>query len=449
MTRVVLVLLLLIMAVPAWAQETVTVNWNDQHQVIDGFGAFWGWRCSWDPNAYSDAAMDLLFSPTVGIGASLVRTRIQDETTSPFACMLANLQTFMARVHQRNPAVPVWATTWTIPSQWTVNNVLVSGHFQDYANWLTTYSQTATSLGINLVGISLCNEPDFGPSGILASDMPTFVKSFLGPTFAANGVTTPIMLPETSEWGFIGNYATNVLNDAVAQPFVSIITSHDYAFQGYPPYTLAKTTGKKLWETEVSHFSTVPFDPSINDGLAWAQNIHTALTNAEVNAWHYWEYTQDQTSNENDNAGLIAGGIAGASPSPPFVLQDTKRVYAMGNFSKFIRPGWIRIGATFTSGVLASAYKNPATNDFAIVIINSSGLSPTVSVTLNGINGFSTTIAAWLTSPTSNLANTNVFSGFGNNFAATVPPTSITTFAARASASVGIPPTAPTNLRVS
>jgi glucuronoarabinoxylan endo-1,4-beta-xylanase len=64
----------------------------------------------------------------------------------------------------------------------------------------------------------------------------------------------------------------------------------------------------------------------------------------------------------------------------------------MGNFSRFVRPGWVRIGVTGSQSGLNGdmAFKNPSTGDFAIVVINSSGSDiPNVSfgiqnATING-----------------------------------------------------------------
>src|SRR5579862_6661766 len=54
-----------------------TVNWSDVHQRITGFGA-----CSmYTADSLSDAQADLFFSPTAGIGLSLLRVWIQNNGT--------------------------------------------------------------------------------------------------------------------------------------------------------------------------------------------------------------------------------------------------------------------------------------------------------------------------------------------------------------------------------
>ena len=73
--------------------------------------------------------------------------------------------------------------------------------------------------------------------------------------------------------------------------------------------------------------------------------------------------------------------------------SPTKRLFALGNFSKFVRPGWVRIDTTGSkSGVYGlTAFKNPSTGDFALVVINSSGASMNVKLALSGATATSVT----------------------------------------------------------
>jgi len=50
----------------------------------------------------------------------------------------------------------------------------------------------------------------------------------------------------------------------------------------------------------------------------------------------------------------------------------SKTLWALGNFSKFIRPGFVRIGTMTSNAPMlhASAYKDPKTGQFVIVAIN-------------------------------------------------------------------------------
>ena len=90
--------------------------------------------------------------------------------------------------------------------------------------------------------------------------------------------------------------------------------------------------GKPVWLTETSE--TTAWDPSISDGLKWAQSIHNLLVNMNVSAWHYWNLIG------NNGAGYENEGL---------IFPDgttSKRLYVLGNYSKFIRPGYQQIDAT-------------------------------------------------------------------------------------------------------
>src|SRR4029078_11688506 len=135
-------------------------------------------------------------------------------------------------------------------------------------------------------------------------------------------------------------------------------------------------------QTEVSSFDGPSTD--IGNGIAVAGWIHNALVNAGASAWHYWWLT----GRNNDNEGLLnVGGIR------------TKRLFALGNFSKFIRPGFVRVGTTGgPGGVQVSAYKDPLTNAPALVAINGSGADVPFGATMSGISAAAVT--PWVTSAT-------------------------------------------------
>jgi O-glycosyl hydrolase len=81
--------------------------------------------------------------------------------------------------------------------------------------------------------------------------------------------------------------------------------------------------------------------------------IYAAFTTGGVNGWHYW-WTQSLVPN--------------ASSPPP-------QYYALGNFSKFVRPGYYRVDVTgaptpSASAPLVVAFTNPPDATVAIVVVN-------------------------------------------------------------------------------
>jgi len=73
------------------------------------------------------------------------------------------------------------------------------------------------------------------------------------------------------------------------------------------------------------------------DGISWAVKIHGYLADANVNAWVWWFLTDMSRQGEGTDNGALTD-INGNIP---------KRAYVSGQWSKFVRPGWSRIGASY------------------------------------------------------------------------------------------------------
>jgi glucuronoarabinoxylan endo-1,4-beta-xylanase len=387
---------------------TVTVNWTDVHQVIDGFGA----SSAATGDGITDAQADLFWSTTSGVGLSLLRVQIQSNGTFPD---VATMQKAMAR------GVTIWGTPWSPPASMKSNGSTTNGgsllanDYQGWADYLTNYVlQLKNTYGVNLYALSVQNEPNWTASWDsciwTGQNFHDFLGNNLIPDFTKNGITTEIMMPEETGWFF--SMATATLDDPTTAAGVSIIAAHNYDGAAAAPYPLGQGMGKKLWETEVS--TTDSYDGSIGNGLYWGQKINDFMTVASANAWHYWVLLNPGTS---DNGGLLG-------PSN----EATKRLYVMGNFSNFVRPGYYRIGTSGSpvSGVSISAYKDPSSGKFAIVAINHNSSQVTLDYVLNGFTA--NTITPWVTSGTYDLAAQPSIPVGGNSFSATLPASSVTTF---------------------
>jgi glucuronoarabinoxylan endo-1,4-beta-xylanase len=114
---------------------------------------------------------------------------------------------------------------------------------------------------------------------------------------------------------------------------------------------------------------------------------------AVVSAWNYWGLVCGPGCG---NAGLV-GDVGAGFP----VSEIPKRYYAVGNWSRFVRPGWVRIGVSGSlSGISAVAFTDPISGKFAIIAINNSG-SDIQNVTF-GVSGANVTgsVTPYITSGT-------------------------------------------------
>jgi len=117
--------------------------------------------------------------------------------------------------------------------------------------------------------------------------------------------------------------------------------------------------------------------------LRVARVIHFDLTLVNASAWQWWT----AVSPENYKDGLIYTDYF--NPGDPETIYPSKTLWALGNFSRFIRPGAIRVSLGGENdeldGLLASAYKNESSEDVIVVYVNM-GFSPIeVDLTVDGL----------------------------------------------------------------
>lgn len=426
----------------------VAVSWDGTKQTIEGFGAssaFFG-------GTISNDVADQLFDAKKGLGLSLLRTMIgvpddtqtdgSEPTDSPKPVATAPEITTAQQAITRG--AKVWATAWTPPPTWkTTNNKNGSGdgydsnkldpsHYQDYANYLADFVDLMAQNSVPLLGVSPANEPDYTATWDGAQwtpdDLTKFIGQNLGPTFAQRCPSVKIITPDTASWPNCDMYLTPLLADSTANGYVPVVATHPYS-AGNWDYTKPQQNGKEFWETEWSqeNMNGDTPDPSMTSAIDMAQHIHDHLTIANMNAWNWWAIyiTADD---------LKSGDQAKVRENPALIQPDKdmgdsymfKRGYALGNWSKFVRPGFQRIDATDnpTAGVLIEAYRDSSSH-IAIIAINTNSGTVTQKFIINGTSVDSLT--PWVTSPDDDLAAKSSFTA-SDGFTYELPGQSVVTF---------------------
>jgi glucuronoarabinoxylan endo-1,4-beta-xylanase len=382
----------------------VVVNLASVQQKMSGFGVSTAWG-----STMSTADADLLWSTTTGAGLSLHRIRIAPGGTTS--------ETNIAKLAVAR-GVTVWATPWTPPAADKDNNNIVMGNLtngQDFANTLSSFVTTMKSSGVPIFAVSAQNEPDanvtYESCAYTGASMASFIGTYMGPALANSGVK--IMAPETQNWCGFPGFESAILGDAKASSYVSIIATHEYGctLKAYPEIAQA---GKEFWETEVFDQSTAGDSDGMGSALRVVKFIHDSLTIANMNAWHYWwVYSGGQ------------GGLWNTDNTPATV---TKRLWIMGNYSRFVRPGYQRVGTTgaVPSGILLTAFKNPADGTVVVVAANPNTTASSVSVFISG--AAPCTFTPWVTSSTDSLAGKTALAVSGARFTYSLAAQSVTTF---------------------
>ena len=392
----------------------VTVNLSGLQQKITGFGVSTAWAGSYRNS--TDA--DYLWSTTKGAGLTLLRIRYGDGLAIAKSAAAAG--------------VTVWMTPWGTGTNGATGGSYTTtqsnpngcnGSFPvltnptGLASALVTWVQNAKTQGVPIYAVSAENEPD--SCGINSTTVYSAAQlaawiDVLGPAMAAIGVKT--MAPETmNACGFTG-YFNAIKADTAAWNAVNIFASHEYGCGTLPSEPTIAAAGKEYWETEVDT-GTGKGDSS-GDGIAsalpMATTLHNDLTKANLNAWHIW-----WLYNASGNGGCLYDTTNNVW---------TKRLWVLGNYARFVRPGFMRVSTSGTvpSGVLLTAYQNPADGTVAVVAINSNTSATPLSLYISGVVPCS--ITPWVTSATDSLASKSPITVSSARFSATLDAQSVTTF---------------------
>jgi glucuronoarabinoxylan endo-1,4-beta-xylanase len=387
--------------------EPVQVDLTRHEQRMDGFGA----SSAWTANNITDAEADLLFSPTAGIGLSLLRVQIKPEGITQ---EMGTARKAIAR------GAAVWAAPWSPPGAWKTTGTTQMGgyllpeYWQDWADRLAAFAQSMTDQGVPLVALSVQNEPGFVEAWDTCqwepAELVSFVRDYLGPAIAARGLSTPVMAPETQNWSLFGSYAGAFANDAGAMQYLGVFAAHNY---GGSPHTVdaVQATGKPVWQTEVS--DSMPLDVGMGSALSYGRMIHDNLVSGRVSAWHYWWIRRGA---DVTNSALIEAG------------QLTRRAYVLGNWSRFVRPGALRVAATAApqAYLYVTAFIDPTTNQLAIVAVNDAQYDLDQAFVIGG--GAVAELTPWLTSADVALTPQSPVAVSDGMFSVTLPARSVTTF---------------------
>ncbi|HET8846655.1 MAG TPA: glycoside hydrolase, partial [Ktedonobacteraceae bacterium] len=397
----------------AYAASAVTINGGTTFQTIDGFGMS---EAFGQANGIKNLAsgpqrqiLDLLFSPTTGAGFTILRNLLPSdsgntiEPTSPGSPNATPAYTWdgssegqiwLSQQAKSYGVTRLYGDAWSAPGYMKTNGTENNGGAlcgtpsascgsgdwrQAYANYLTQYARDYASAGVPLTDIGAFNEPDFTASYSSMVMNPTQTADmvrFLKPTLSSAGLNPQVVCCDPTGWPQARNYTSAIVNNTSINATVDIFSSHGYS--GAPNSLLTGTGSKHVWETEWGIFDS-PVDNnwddgSQSDGLHWAQRIHTGLTAANLSAFFWWWAA---VSNAGDNGDLIS--FSGST------VTVAARLWAFANYSRFIRPDAVRIGASSEdSNLQVSAYKN-TNGTVSVVVLNTASNAITTSYSLQNL----------------------------------------------------------------
>jgi O-glycosyl hydrolase len=439
----------------------ITVDSQHTYQVIEGFGASGAWWAQdiggWDePNR--SRVIELLFDQNTGIGLSIYRYNIGGGSQNDIIDPWRSAETFEVDrgvYDWSRDANAIWVLRaahaagverFVVFANSPTGRMTISGKanghpdgdsnlrpdmVNDFAQYLVDVTRhLQDDEGIPVGWISPINEPQWdwqpskGQEGChYTTDEILAVTQSLLAAIERSGLDVEVSAPDAGEWKLAQVYVQTLFDDdlAVAAQLDHFAVHSYWSDQRHKTqladYMQREHPTVELWMTEWTEMQEGR-DYGINSALVLANVIHDDLVLGGVTSWQYWI----AVSKYNYRDGLIYTDEYEQN------IRETKRLWAMGNYSRFIQPDFVRVDAQSEQDALrVSAYRSPDGQTLVIVAINNGQDTLTADLSIMSEGEFNT-LTVYETSADNNL--TPVYTG-GSISSVTLPAQSVTTLVLR------------------
>lgn len=356
------------------------------HQTMVGFGASFleaGIICLNSlPPADQESVLRALFDPVLGAGFTAMKTPLAgtdfmsagpwytyDDTAGDVAMEHFSIErdlgpnglvTYIKRA--RSHGTFVLQAPMDYPPDWMLfdvnkNQDVNPKYFDALALYYLRYVQEYERHGVFVDYLSLFNEPRVYTK-IPYPKIRDLLKNHVGPLFEKAGVRTRLQLSEAPERREAATHYPIVLDDPAARKYVASIPYHGYDWKHFGDIARlhARYPDLPIWMTEICHAYEAGTPATMKlprydfeDGDFWGNQIVSDLE-AHASAWIYWNLILDE------RGGPWAVSPIHGNPDPniqhPVVIINrqthavtyTGLYYYLAHFSKFVRPGAVRIG---------------------------------------------------------------------------------------------------------
>lgn len=369
--------------------------------------------------------------------------------------------------------------TSTLP--WGAN--LRSDAYDDFAEYLATVAKHFTDLGYHISYISPVNEPQYewtgGQEGSpwYNTEIAQLCRE-LDNALTKHGLETKILVPEAGRWTYltnsiplINNYGYDQINQffnpansstyigdlphvarAIAgHSYWTFRTNDDLIYVRRDVATAAAAHDLQVFQTEWSMLDEPPmastgfpaggYDEAtyMDIALFMGKLIYCDLVNANAASWSYWTaFAQEQWGWKNRFCLLrvTANGDSGPESYGSLTnggsIVDNRNLWVLGNYSRFIRPGYRRVeltGASDINALMGSAYVSPEGDELVVVYVNMAHESKQVDISaVGGGDRNITSIKSYTTSESLALHRDNTLPTEYQGQALEIPARSVVTF---------------------
>ena len=422
----------------------ITLNPNEKFQTITGFGGSFTESSASLLNRLSEKnrkkILDAYFSED-GANYSLTRTHIASCDFSLSNYTYAKVENDLTMEHftiedDKEDLIPmileaqsiskegfkIISSPWTCPPWMKDNKKYVGGkllpEFNDaFALYFSKYLNAYKKEGIDIWGVTVINEPhgngnNWESTLFSPKEMTDFVMNHMGPKLEKDGWGNVKILGYDQNRAGIKEWANEMYKDENTAKYFDGMAIHWYesTYEVFPEdlqYAHNKAPNKYLIETEGCVDSEIPhwqddawyWEKEATDwGWDWASEKEKYLhpkyapvnryandiigcLNNWVDGWVDWNMVLDKQGGPNWFKNWCVAPII-VDPEKDEVYF-TPLFYTMAHFSKFMRPGAVKIGCEINDkDLVATAVKNPD-GSIAVAIFNPTDKNQTIEINLN------------------------------------------------------------------
>lgn len=294
----------------------------------------------------------------------------------------------------------IFASPWSPPAWMKTNGEMNHGGqlkrelYPTWANYFAKYIKSYAAEGVKIWGVSVQNEPaatqTWDSCIYSAEEERDFVRDHLGPILAAQGLGDVKIIVWDHNKDIIFERAQPILSDPAAAKYVWGVGFHWYSgdefenldkvHKAFPNTKLLFTEGCQEGGVHLGVWDV---------GERYGHDIIGDLNHWTV-GWVDWNLVLNERGGPNhvDNlcdAPIIADTVRNE-------LHYRTSYYYLGHFSRFIRPGAVRIGCKTTDARLeCTAFRN-TDGSTALVVMNRTDETARFDVTRGKTDGAATSI---------------------------------------------------------
>jgi glucosylceramidase len=402
---------------PGSGGTVITIDPTTTYQTIAGFGAAMTDSSAWLlqnelSTAQRNKLMRQLFSPSQGIGINYLRVPIgaSDFTASNFYTYNDNppggtdeFQQHFSVAHDEayiiprlqqaralNPELKLMGSPWSAPAWMKTNNSLLGGSLKTqwegaFARYLTKFVQAYEAAGLPIDALTAQNEPlhtsNYPTMFMPAAQQISLIKNQLGPLFAAEGITTKLLAYDHN-WDNT-DYPIQVLNDPDARQYLA-----GSAFHAYAGNVSAQTNVHNAHPDKDIYFTEITgggWATNFGDNLVWNyQNIIIGNMRNWGTTALLWNLALNQNDGPHLNGCGNCRGVVTINDTNGAVTFN-EEFYVLGQATKAVQPGAVRINSTTNSTLNTIAFLNPD-GSRALLVLNPNSTAADARIYEQGVH---------------------------------------------------------------